>query len=249
MKYTGVVKNQLGLMIIVNKSIFSRRIGSLNFLKNKKKSLYCSFLYGIKPQPESLNEPLHLLCFTLDADVVLKFPQGFVELHALEVHFVYHTAGTWGEGWREKRQIHQNTDCHSFCAHPHSLVAQQGWFGPDSIMEDMSVNSCHIGAISHSHRLWDLRWVNPLSNCLTVFICSTLLFKKNKTKYALDYVAVSNNNIFLIIPVAILTPRHLCWTASVDCQEILQSSACLAPFSAAGSEPLRLACQGWILSQ
>lgn len=37
MKYTGVVKNQLGLMIIVNKSIFSRRIGSLNFLKNKKK--------------------------------------------------------------------------------------------------------------------------------------------------------------------------------------------------------------------
>lgn len=100
MKYTGVVKNQLGLMIIVNKSIFSRRIGSLNFLKNKKKSLYCSFfcfffyIYGIKPQPESLNEPLHLLCFTLDADVVLKFPQGFVELHALEVHFVYHTAGT-----------------------------------------------------------------------------------------------------------------------------------------------------------
>lgn len=186
MKYTGVVKNQLGLMIIVNKSIFSRRIGSLNFLKNKKKSLYCSFfcfffyIYGIKPQPESLNEPLHLLCFTLDADVVLKFPQGFVELHALEVHFVYHTAGTWGEGWREKRQIHQNTDCHSFCAHPHSLVAQQGWFGPDSIMEDMSVNSCHIGAISHSHRLWDLRRLNPLSNCLTVFICSTLLFKITK---------------------------------------------------------------------
>lgn len=43
MKYTGVVKNQLGLMIIVNKSIFSRRIGSLNFLKNKKKSLLLQF--------------------------------------------------------------------------------------------------------------------------------------------------------------------------------------------------------------
>lgn len=249
MKYTGVVKNQLGLMIIVNKSTSSRRIGSLNFLSKKKVYIAGFFyIYGIKPQPESLNEPLHLLRFTLDADVVLKFPQGFVELHALEVHFVYHTAGTWGEGWREKRQIHQNTDCHSFCAHPHSLVAQ-GWFGPDSIMEDMSVNSCHIGAISHSHRLWDLRRVNPLSNCLTVFICTTLLFKITKLSMLWIMLLSVITIFFLIIPVAILTPRHLCWTASVDCQEILQSSACLAPFSAAGSEPLRLACQGWILSQ
>lgn len=93
MKYTGVVKNQLCLMIIVNKSIFSRRIGSLNFLKTKL-DIAVFYIYGIKPQPESLNEPLHLLRFTLDADVVLKFPEGFVELHALEVHFVYHTAGT-----------------------------------------------------------------------------------------------------------------------------------------------------------
>lgn len=57
----------------------------------------------------------------------------------------------------EKKGKYIKTQTASFCAHPHSLVAQQGWFGPDSIMGDMSVNSCHIGAISHSHRLWDLR--------------------------------------------------------------------------------------------
>lgn len=52
MKYTGVVENQLGLMIIVNKSIFSKRIGSLNFLKKrknktttKKKVRYCRGLF------------------------------------------------------------------------------------------------------------------------------------------------------------------------------------------------------------
>lgn len=42
----------------------------------------------------------------------------------------------------------------------------------------------------------------------------------------------------------ILTPRHLCWTVSVDCREILQSSACSAPSSAAGSEPRQPGCQG-----
>lgn len=96
---------------------------------------------------------------------------------------------------------------------PHSLVAQQGWFGPDSIMEDMSVNSCHIGAVSHSYRLWDLRQLNPLSNCLTVLICTALLFKIIKLSMLwimLLSVITIFFIIFLIIPVAILTPRHLC---------------------------------------
>lgn len=42
--------------------------------------------------PEGFDEPLHLLGLTLNADVVLKFPERLVQLHALEVHFIDHTA-------------------------------------------------------------------------------------------------------------------------------------------------------------
>lgn len=44
--------------------------------------------------PEGFDEPLHLLGLTLNTDVVLKFPESLVQLHALEVHFIHHTAGT-----------------------------------------------------------------------------------------------------------------------------------------------------------
>lgn len=42
--------------------------------------------------PESFYEPLYLLGFPLHADVRLKLPQGFVQLHIGKVHFIYHTA-------------------------------------------------------------------------------------------------------------------------------------------------------------
>lgn len=42
--------------------------------------------------PESFYESLHLLGFPLHADVGLKLPQGFIQLHVGEVHLIYHTA-------------------------------------------------------------------------------------------------------------------------------------------------------------
>lgn len=42
--------------------------------------------------PESFYESLYLLGFPLHADVRLKLPQGFIQLHVGKVHFIYHTA-------------------------------------------------------------------------------------------------------------------------------------------------------------
>lgn len=49
--------------------------------------------------PEGLDETLHLLGFSLDADVGLELPQRFVQLHAGEVHLIHHAA----EARRERR--------------------------------------------------------------------------------------------------------------------------------------------------
>lgn len=42
--------------------------------------------------PESFYESLHLLGFSLHADVRLKLSQGFIQLHVGKVHLIYHTA-------------------------------------------------------------------------------------------------------------------------------------------------------------
>lgn len=53
--------------------------------------------------PEGLYEPLHFLGFPLHADVSLELAQGLVQLHAGEVHLVYHAAeGRWEEGHEER---------------------------------------------------------------------------------------------------------------------------------------------------
>lgn len=52
---------------------------------------------GLLLLPEGLDEPLHLLCLPLHTDVGLELPQGFVQLHAREIHLVHHTAGRGGQ--------------------------------------------------------------------------------------------------------------------------------------------------------
>lgn len=73
--------------------------------------------------PESFDEPLHLLGFALDTYVVLKFPERLVQLHALEVHFIHHTAVP------ARGQTERETFCYVL----------QGSAGVESIVEDISV--------------------------------------------------------------------------------------------------------------
>lgn len=61
-----------------------------------KYSLICPLFTEVS-WPEGFDEPLHLLGLTLNTDVVLKFPESLIQLHALEVHFIDHTANTWEE--------------------------------------------------------------------------------------------------------------------------------------------------------
>lgn len=44
--------------------------------------------------PVSFDKPFHFLCFTLHPDVSLELSQGFIQLHAREVHLIHHTAAT-----------------------------------------------------------------------------------------------------------------------------------------------------------
>lgn len=75
--------------------------------------------------PESFNESLHLLGLTLDTDVVLKFPEGLVQLHALEVHFIYHTAGTQGGADGERQIKHKCGTQQVFVFIPNSLISSR----------------------------------------------------------------------------------------------------------------------------
>lgn len=55
-------------------------------------SWFCAS-WGIERlSPVCFNKPLHFLCFPLHPDVSLELSQGFIQLHAREVHLIYHTA-------------------------------------------------------------------------------------------------------------------------------------------------------------
>lgn len=51
---------------------------------------------SVNIEPECLDESLDLLGLALNPDVVLKFPERLIQLHALEVHFIHHTAVVGG---------------------------------------------------------------------------------------------------------------------------------------------------------
>ena len=62
----------------------------------------CNNVMATVPNPpEGLDEPLHLLSFSLDLDLGLELPQGIVQVHTGEVHLIHHTAGSDPEGGRE----------------------------------------------------------------------------------------------------------------------------------------------------
>lgn len=42
--------------------------------------------------PKGFDESLHFLCFSLNTDMGLELSQGFVKLHAGEIHLVHNTA-------------------------------------------------------------------------------------------------------------------------------------------------------------
>lgn len=73
--------------------------------------------------PEGLDKTFHLLGFSLDADVGLKFPQGFVQLHAGEVHLIHHA--TVGSRSNRENKLFQAANQHDGDAC--SLFLLDGW--------------------------------------------------------------------------------------------------------------------------
>lgn len=54
--------------------------------------------------PEGLHQPLHPLSFTLNLDLRLELPQGFVQIHSREVHLIQDAAAQRNTGTLTKPQ-------------------------------------------------------------------------------------------------------------------------------------------------
>lgn len=53
--------------------------------------------------PKGFDESLHFLCFSLNTNMSLELSQGFVELHAREIHLIHNTA-IKGQTERERKR-------------------------------------------------------------------------------------------------------------------------------------------------
>lgn len=64
--------------------------------------------------PKGFDESLHFLCFSLNTNMSLELSEGFVELHAREIHLIHDTTikGQTERGEKSKERLGLVAVCH-----------------------------------------------------------------------------------------------------------------------------------------